>query len=124
MAGVVRNTCASARIGSPGAATSATATGAGCMRPTRGRALHRDAHRGHRRDRGGNQEESQRERGRVPVVGTHAPLRADSRSRRTAHLPPSGCPESGQQASSVSRFTGRASSNDGTKTWPRGGWER
>ncbi len=87
-----------------------------------GRTLHRDAQRGHGRDARADQEQAQERvrpgAGRGSVMDRSA---AGSRSTRTAHLLASGCPESGQQASSVSRFTGRASSNDGTKTCPRRG---
>lgn len=55
---------------------------------------------------------------------SHEAPRAARRSTRTAHVLPSGCPESGQYASSINRFTSTFSSNTGAKSRPRGGWDR
>lgn len=76
---------------------------------------HDDEHR-HCRDCRSDQKDALRHPTRAVVVGIHTPPFGGSRSTRTAHVVVSGCPDRGQKASSISRLTGAASSNDGTKS--------
>ena len=83
---------------------------------TRRRPPDRYDHGGNGRDSGAAQKQRQQPADGTLVVQCHLPPPARRRSTRTAHLSASGCPERGQQASSVSWCTGAASSNDWTKS--------